>query len=209
MRACVHRSVHRRVFAHLCHRLERLGRPHLEVEDVLPVDPHERLLVLGRVGRAVPLVAAQHVLHVLRPARAEARERVAPERVRRRAAGEHEVLEARGTVRGDVLDGERDAPGLPEEVKVVRDAEVPQEVVQLGDEERRRDGEARRLVAQARRVARAQLVVEHDGMPPRAVQVGVREHVPVRDARSAVQHDEGSRAGLEVAEDRIRRLERF
>jgi len=37
----------------------------------------------------------------------------------------------------------------------------------------------------------------------------VREHVPVRDAWSAVQHDEGSRAGLEVAEGRIRRLECF
>ena len=84
----------------------------------------------------------------------------------------------------------------------MRDAEVPQEVVQLGDEERRRD-EARRLVAQTRRFAGAQLVVEHDRLSACAVQVGVREHVPVRDARSAVQHDEGSRARLEVAEDRI------
>lgn len=176
---------------------------------MLPVELHERLLVLGRVGRATLLVAAKHVLQVLLPARAEARERLAPERVGRRAAGEHEVLEARGAVRGDVLHGERDAPGLPEEVKVVRDAEVPQEVVQLGDEEGRRD-EARRLVAQTRRFAGAQLVVEHDRLSACAVQVGVREHVPVRDARSAVQHDEGSRTtGLEVAEDRIRRLERL
>jgi len=90
----------------------------------------------------------------------------------------------------------------------VRDAEVPQEVVQLGDEEGRRD-EARRLVAQTRRFTGAQLVVEHDRLSARAVQVGVREHVPVRDARSAVQHDEGSRVRLEVAEDRIRRLECF
>ena len=137
-----------------------------------------------------------------RPASTECQSGV-PERVGRRAAGEQEVLEARGTVRGDVLHSERDAPGLPEEVKVARDAKVLQEVVQLGDEERWCD-EACQLVAQTRRFTGAQLVVEHDRLSMCAVQVGVWEHVPVQDARSAIQHDKGSHTtGLEVADDRI------
>ena len=90
----------------------------------------------------------------------------------------------------------------------MRDAEVAQEVVQLRDEERGRD-EARGLVAQARRVAAAELVVEHDGLPARPVEIGVREHVRVWDAWPAVQHDEGPRTGVEVAKDRVRRLEYF
>ena len=78
---------------------------------MLPVELHERLLVLGRVRRAVALVARQHVLQVAWPARAQTRERLPPQRVRRDATGEHEVLEARaGAVRRDVLYGERDAP---------------------------------------------------------------------------------------------------
>ena len=161
---------------------------------MLPIELHESLLVLGRVCRAVLLVAGQCILEILRPPRAQTRQPLAPERVRCGPAGKHEVLKAHGAVRRDVLDSERDAPGLPEQIKVVRDAEVPQEVVQLGDEERRRE-EARGLVAQPRRVATAELVVEHDGTPPaRLVQIGVREHVPVRDAWSAVQHHERSRA---------------
>ena len=42
----------------------------------------------------------------------------------------------------------RDDPRLPEQVKVAADAEVPDEVVQLGDEERRRE-KFRGLVASA------------------------------------------------------------
>jgi len=152
---------------------------------MLLVESQEGLLVLRRVCRAVLLVALEHLLEVARPERAETHECLAPERVRGGAADEDEVLEARGAVRGDVLDGERDAPGLPEEVKVVRDAEVPREVFELGDEERRRE-EGGGVVAQARRGAAAELIVEDDGPPARTVQVGVREHVPVREARSAV-----------------------
>jgi hypothetical protein len=96
------------------------------------------------------------------------------------------VFESRRVVRCDILDGERDTPGLSEQIKVVCDAEVPQEVVQLGDEEPRRE-EVNGLVTQTRRVATAELVVEHDGTSALPVQLGgVREHVPVRDARSAI-----------------------
>ena len=153
---------------------------------MFPVELYESLLVLRSVSRAVPLMATKHVLEIPRPLCAQARECLPPERVRRRPAGEHEVLESRGVVRGDVLDCERDAPGLSEQVEIACDAEVPQEVVQLGDEERRRE-EVRGLVAQPRRVATAELVVEDDGTAVSPlVELGVREHVPMRDAWSAV-----------------------
>jgi len=74
--------VDRRAFSHHGHRLERLGRSHLEVRpgDVLPVGPHERPPLPRCVGRAIALVVAKHVLQVIRLARAEARERLAQER---------------------------------------------------------------------------------------------------------------------------------
>ena len=51
-KARIHRSVlvDHWVFSRHGHRLERLGTPRLEVEDVL--GPHECLLVLRSVGRA-------------------------------------------------------------------------------------------------------------------------------------------------------------
>ena len=61
----------------------------------------------------------------------------------------NEVFESRGAVRRGILDCERDTLGLSEQIKIVCDAEVPQEVVQLGDEEPRHE-KASRLVAQTR-----------------------------------------------------------
>jgi len=71
------------------------------------------------------------------------------------------VFESRGVVHRDILGRERDTLGWSEQIEIVRDAEVSQEVVQLGDEEARRE-EVSGLVAQTRRVATAELVVEHD-----------------------------------------------
>ena len=128
---------------------------------MLPVEPHEPLLVLLRVDRALALVAVHHVLVVLRPLLAQVRERRPPQRVRSAAAREDEMLEPLGLVRRDVLYGERDAPGLPEQVKVAADLEVLDEVVELCDEERRRE-KARVLVVEAGGLARAKLVVQDD-----------------------------------------------
>ena len=66
-------------------------------------------------------------------------------------------------MRLDILDCERGTPGLSEQIKIVRSAEVPQEVVQLGEEEHRRE--------------------ETNALP---VQLNVRERVPVLDARSTI-----------------------
>ena len=162
---------------------------------MLPVEPGDPIQVLLRVGRALALVAVHHVLVILRPLSAKVRERRLPQRVRSGAVREDEVLEPMGPVRRDVLDGECDAPGLPEQVKVAADLEVPDEVVQLGDKERRRE-KARGLVVHASGLARAELVVQDDRLAVRLVQIGVREQVPVGYARSAVQNHEGPRSSL-------------
>jgi hypothetical protein len=64
----LHRSVDRRVIRHLHHRLERPGGPHLEIENVFPVElQRPSLLVLGRVGRTtVHLMATKDILRYRR-----------------------------------------------------------------------------------------------------------------------------------------------
>ena len=145
---------------------------------MLPVEQHEPILVLLRVGRALAFVAVHHVLVVLRVLFAQVRECNPPQRVRSGAIREDEVLEPLRAVCRDVLYGECDAPGLPEQVKVALDFEMPDEVVQLGDEECGRE-KVRWLVAQVGGVSGAELVVQDDRAAVRLVQIGVREHVRV------------------------------
>ncbi len=115
---------------------------------------------------------------------------------------EDEVLEHLRPARGDVLD----ASVAPEQVKVAADAEVPDEVVQLGDEERRRE-KARGLVAHAGGLTRAELVVQDDRPAVRLVQVGVRGACTSGVCPGRRLELRGERSGLEVAKDRVRRLE--
>ena len=94
-------------------------------------------------------------------------------------------FEPRGVLYRNIFDCERDLSG---EIKIARDAEVPREVVWLrvGDEDPRRE-EVGGLFAQRRRVATtAELVVEHDRASALPVQLGVREHLPVRDSWSVI-----------------------
>jgi hypothetical protein len=109
---------------------------------MFPVELHETLLVLGRVGCTVHLMAIEHIL-----------------RCRRRLSS-----------------SETNSPGLKK---------------------------LARFIVQTRQAATAELIVEHDGTSAPPVQPGGREHVPVRDARSVIQHHEGRPAGLEVTENGV------
>jgi hypothetical protein len=198
--AHVHRPVDCRVLCHLHHRISRFLGPHLDVENMLPVEPHKPLLVLLRINRALALMAPHHVLAVLRPPRAQICECRPPQRIRSGAVREDEVPEPLWPMRRDVLNGERDAPGLPEQVKVAVDAEVLEEVVQFGDEERRCE-KSRGLVAHMSGRACAELVVQDDWTAVRLVHVSVREHVRVGYAWATVKNYERPRGGFEVAKD--------
>ena len=91
----------------------------------------------------------------------------------------------------------------------MRYAEVPEQVLEVVDEEVDRP-EAVRLLRQERRAAAADLVVEHDGYRCIGREVRKGEKVVVHEAGPAVQADERrARAILQIAEDLVPGLERF
>jgi hypothetical protein len=107
---------------------------------------------------------------------------------RRGRVADHERPQALGLTDG-VLGGEHPAPGLPEQVVAVRDAERFEQVVQLVHEEV--DGpEVGALVGQVRRAPRSQLVVVDNG-PTLVGQGGDSHDVVVGAARSPVGDDQG------------------
>jgi hypothetical protein len=140
-----------------------------------------KLLVEALVHKMPLNIGGACPLEVLWPLLPRGRQCIPPERVRCGPADENEVPESRRPLCRDVLDGERDAPGLTEYVKVlpdaeVPDAEVPDEVGQLCYEERRLE-EARGLAAQTRRVPSPELVVQDDRAAAFLAEIGMRGHV--------------------------------
>ena len=152
------------------------------------VVPAERLLDLRRQKRAEPVRLGDEV--------GERGGRV----------GEHERAQARRLCQR-VLLAEKAAPGLAEDVVAAGDPECVDEVVQLADEEV--DGpEVGAAVGVMRAPAVPDLVVVDDGAA--VGQVGEREEIVVRRARTAVKDDErcGSRgvAGAQIPGHAVPRL---
>lgn len=149
---------------------------------------------------SVPIIT-NSLTPVLWPSPAQVRERRPPQRVRRSAARQNEVLKSLSPVRSDVLYGERDAPGLPEQVKVAPDAGGPDEVVQFDRKERRREK------SHVWTRPSAEPVVQDAWPAVCLVHFGVREHVRVKDICLCCRLE--LRAGLKISKDRVRCMERL
>ena len=98
------------------------------------------------------------------------------------------------------------APGLAEGAVAVLDAEMGQQVVELGDEEvGRPEGGVAHFFGQVRGFAAAELVVADGWNAVRGGEVGDWDEIVAWDAGTAVQEDEGTGAGSwgEIAVDLV------
>lgn len=180
---------------------------------MLPVEIHDGLLILGILVSLFLLMLRYRVIHMPRQQLPQPVARLDPQHhAARRVAYDDALhpLRARIVTRRPHT-RQHAAPTLPEDVVVARDAEVREQVVELPHEEvGRPEGCVEAFLAQVRRVAVAELVVEDEGD---VVAVGVgqgrqRQQVVVARAWSAVEQDErpARAARRKVAVDFVPRL---
>lgn len=167
---------------------------------MLVIKDLQRILVLFRRRCALPLVPSNQVLKFLWEPAQILKHALGPKRFRRGGVCDNETTKPLGVARGDIICSKHTTPRLSQQIEMAFDPKLPQEVIELVHEEL--DCPERLwLVWKMGGCADADLVVKDDGDGMGGVDLGVGDHVDVGHAWSAVKHDEGCHAGLEVADD--------
>ena len=197
-----HGQLHRRILLHILKALLQLLRIRIHAAQMLPVIHIHRPLVLLALRPPLLLAPHQRRLHLRRQLRPQHIRGFHPALHRGRAAADDEPPQAAGLRRREA-GAQHAAPGVAEQV-VGGDAEVGEQVGQLGHEERfRPEGAVAHLFRQVRRAPAAELVVEDGRDAVLRREVGDGEQVVVADAWPAVEEYQRPGGGREVAEDLV------